>query len=59
MSGSDTVSENPRVRVLKLTDEEAGHIIAALRMCERRAGYAREYGLEGAYRHLLDKVERA
>ena len=59
MSGSDTVSENPRIRNLRLTDEEAGHLIAALRMCHRRAAGAREYGLEGAYRNLLEKVERA
>ena len=59
MSGSDTVGENPRVRKIELDDAEAGHMVAALQMCRRRAFYAREYGLEGAYRNLLEKVERA
>ncbi len=59
MSGSDTVSENPRIRTVKYNDEKAGHAIAAFRICQRRAYYAREYGLEGIYREMIEEMERA
>jgi hypothetical protein len=52
-------AEESRIRTIELDDAEAGHMIAALRICQRKAGYAREYGLEGAYSYLIQKVERA
>lgn len=52
-------ADEPRQRTVVLSDEEAGHLKAAILMCMEMAHAAQDGDLFAQYQILLERVERA
>jgi len=56
---SHNPADEPQTHTILLSDDDLGHLKAAILMCRERALRAQEWGLATAYQILLERVERA
>ena len=52
-------AEETREVTLRMSEEEAGHLKAAVLICRDRATAAQEWGVATQYQILLERLERA